>query len=52
MTKAERTGARKDEWDKYVTDVYAPYWRELITYLGDQGMPNKVINKWKYHLEY
>lgn len=52
MTKAERTGARKEEWDKYVTENYAPYWRELITYLGDQGLPNKVMNKWKYHLEY
>ena len=52
MTKDERTGARKEEWDKYVTENYAPYWRELITYLGDQGIPSKVINKWKYHLEY
>ena len=52
MTKEERTGARKEEWDKYVTENYAPYWRELITYLGDQGLPNKVMNKWKYHLEY
>jgi hypothetical protein len=52
MTKAERTGARKEEWDKYVTENYAPYWRELITYLSDQGIPSKVINKWKYHLEY
>lgn len=52
ITAAERTGAKKEEWEKWVRNSYEPYWRELIIYLHDQGLSPKVTNKWKYHLSY